>query len=146
MVLNNSALGMVKQWQKLFYERRWSGIDLSKCPDFAKVAEAYSATGITITEPDEVSDAIREAQKNPGTVILNFMTDPEADVYPMIPGGKTIHDMVLDENGPIAVPDAEGRVVIPTGKNGNGETAKEVEDAAYVSEWNDDLAAGKLKI
>jgi acetolactate synthase-1/2/3 large subunit len=146
MVLNNSALGMVKQWQKLFYERRWSGIDLSKCPDFAKIAEAYSATGITITEPDEVSDAIREAQKNPGTVILNFMTDPEADVYPMIPGGKTIHDMVLDESGPVPVPDAEGRVLLPNGKNGNGQAAKEVEDAAYVSEWNDDLAAGKRKI
>ncbi len=63
-VMNNSSLGMVRQWQKLFYSKRWSGIDLSKCPDFAKVAEAYSATGITVTEADEVADAIREAQKN----------------------------------------------------------------------------------
>jgi acetolactate synthase-1/2/3 large subunit len=139
MVLNNSSLGMVRQWQKLFYERRWSGIDLAKCPDFAKVAEAYSATGVTITEADEVADAIREAQKNPGTVILNFLTDAEADVYPMIPGGKTIHDMVLDESGPVPVPDAEGRVLVP---NGNAPKT----DASYISEWTDDLAAGERKI
>ena len=87
---------MVRQWQKLFYSKRWSGIDLSKCPDFHKIAEAYSTTGMTITEPDEVADAIREAQKNPGTVVMNFMTDTEEDVYPMIPGGKTIHDLRLN--------------------------------------------------
>jgi acetolactate synthase-1/2/3 large subunit len=109
-VLNNSSLGMVRQWQKMFYERRWSGIDLSKCPDFAKVAEAYSATGVTVTEADEVADAIREAQKNPGTVVLNFMTDAEEDVFPMIPGGKTIHDMVLDSS----------HKAVPIPGNGNG--------------------------
>jgi acetolactate synthase-1/2/3 large subunit len=155
MVLNNSSLGMVRQWQKLFYERRWSGIDLSKCPDFAKIAEAYSATGITVTEADEVPDAIREAQKNPGTVILNFMTDQEADVYPMIPGGKTIHDMVLDESGPVKVPNAEGHVFVNAANgqefNGNGSTPSaeeiaEVEEATYVSEWTDDLKAGQRKI
>jgi acetolactate synthase-1/2/3 large subunit len=135
--LNNSSLGMVRQWQKMFYERRWSGIDLSKCPDFAKVAEAYSATGITVTEADEVADAIREAQKNPGTVVLNFMTDAEEDVFPMIPGGKTIHDMVLDSS----------HKAVPVPGNGNGlngalETATANE---YTSEWNDDLESGKIK-
>ena len=159
MVLNNSSLGMVRQWQKLFYERRWSGIDLTKCPDFAKIAEAYSATGVTVTEADEVADAIREAQKNPGTVVLNFLTDQEADVYPMIPGGKTIHDMVLDESGPIKVPNAEGHVFINAANgrqlNGNGdgkgstpseEEIAEVEDATYVSQWTDDLKSGERKI
>ena len=138
-VLNNSALGMVRQWQKLFYSRRWSGIDLSKCPDFAKVAEAYSATGITVTDNDEVADAIREAQKNPGTVVLNFMTDTEEDVYPMIPGGKTVHDMRLDGSG-VAV--------------GIGGAKKEMmEDALatatsgeYDGEWNDDLRSGERVI
>ncbi len=128
-VLNNSSLGMVRQWQKMFYERRWSGIDLSKCPDFAKVAEAYSATGITVTEADEVADAIREAQKNPGTVLLNFMTDNEEDVFPMIPGGKTIHDMVLNSSHK-AVP-------VP----GTDETM----DLSNTSEWTDDIEAGKIK-
>ena len=128
-VLNNSSLGMVRQWQKMFYERRWSGIDLSKCPDFAKVAEAYSATGVTITEADEVADAIREAQKNPGTVLLNFMTDGEEDVFPMIPGGKTIHDMVLNSSHK-AVP-------VP----GTDETM----DLSNTSEWTDDIEAGKIK-
>ena len=134
-VLNNSSLGMVRQWQKMFYERRWSGIDLSKCPDFAKVAEAYSATGMTITEADEVADAIREAQKNPGTVVLNFLTDNEEDVFPMIPGGKTIHDMVLDSS--------HKAVKTPGGVPAAG--AEEVADAEYVPEWNDDLKSGKIK-
>ena len=133
-VLNNSSLGMVRQWQKMFYERRWSGIDLSKCPDFAKVAEAYSATGITVTEADEVADAIREAQKNPGTVLLNFLTDNEEDVFPMIPGGKTIHDMVLNSSHKaVPVPGANG--------NGNG-IVPEMEIGA---EWTDDLEAGKIR-
>lgn len=152
MLLNNTSLGMVRQWQKLFYERRWSGIDISRCPDFAKVAEAYSATGVDVTEADEVADAIREAQKNPGTVLLNFMTDPEADVYPMIPGGKTIHEMVLDESGPVKVPDAQGRVLMDrAGKvQGKGlppaEEIAQIEDAIHVSEWEDDIKAGQQKI
>jgi acetolactate synthase I/II/III large subunit len=142
-VLNNSSLGMVRQWQKLFYSKRWSGIDLSKCPDFAKVAEAYSATGITINDYDEVADAVREAQKNPGTVVLNFLTDKEEDVFPMIPGGKTIHDLVMDASG----------VKVPVGghpKNGqNGKLEEALETATageYASEWNDDLQSGKIKI
>lgn len=130
MVLNNSSLGMIRQWQKMFYERRWSGMDLAKCPDFAKVAEAYSATGITITEEDEVADAIREARKNPGTVLLNFMTDAEEDVFPMIPGGKTIHDMVLDKS----------HQAVPVGGNAPEGGLQ------YVSEWADDLESGKRKI
>ena len=138
-VLNNSALGMVRQWQKLFYSRRWSGIDLSKCPDFAKVAEAYSATGITVTEADEVADAIRQAQKNPGTVVLNFMTDTEEDVYPMIPGGKTIHDMVLDGGGK----------PVPVGGFSADDMEEILETATasdYTGEWNDDLRSGERKI
>jgi acetolactate synthase-1/2/3 large subunit len=139
-VLNNSSLGMVRQWQKMFYERRWSGIDLSKCPDFAKVAEAYSATGITITEVDEVADAIREAQKNPGTVVLNFMTDKEEDVFPMIPGGKTIHDMVLNRS--------HQTVPVPGVGNGDNNGVADIIETAtaseYTSEWTDDLESGKI--
>ena len=140
-VLNNSSLGMVRQWQKMFYSKRWSGIDLAKCPDFAKVAEAYSATGVTITDADEVADAIQEARKNPGTVVMNFLTDTEEDVFPMIPGGKTIHDMVLDSSGK-AVP-VGGIGTNGTALNGAAQTATA---GGYVSEWNDDLEAGKQKI
>jgi acetolactate synthase-1/2/3 large subunit len=142
-VLNNSSLGMVRQWQKMFYSKRWSGIDLSKCPDFAKVAEAYSATGVTITDYDEVADAVREAQKNPGTVVLNFLTDAEEDVFPMIPGGKSVHELVLDGSGQ-AVP-VGGRQTYGDGRQlaGAAETATSGE---YVDEWNDDLESGKLKI
>ncbi len=138
-VLNNSALGMVRQWQKLFYSKRWSGIDLSKCPDFAKVAEAYSATGITVTEADEVADAIRQAQQNPGTVVLNFMTDTEEDVYPMIPGGKTVHDMRLDGSGK----------PVPVGGFSSADMEEILETATasdYAGEWNDDLKSGQRVI
>ena len=158
-VLNNSALGMVRQWQKLFYSKRWSGIDLSKCPDFAKVAEAYSTTGMTITEPDEVADAIREAQKNPGTVVMNFMTDTEEDVYPMIPGGKTIHDLKLSGDGkavPIGgfrrngngVAAAEALTALENTTNGHApdDAVETAESGGYTEEWNDDLKAGQIKI
>ncbi len=141
-VLNNSSLGMVRQWQKLFYSKRWSGIDLTKCPDFAKIAEAYSATGVTITHQDEVADAIREAQKNPGTVVLNFLTDKEEDVFPMIPGGKTIHDLVLDGSGR-KVPVGGFSASVNADLNGAQETAGASE---YATEWTDDLNSGKVKI
>jgi acetolactate synthase-1/2/3 large subunit len=138
-VLNNSSLGMVRQWQKMFYERRWSGIDLTKCPDFAKIAEAYSATGVTITHQDEVADAIREAQKNPGTVVLNFLTDKEEDVFPMIPGGKTIHDMVLDKSHKtVALPGINGAEVLE-------DVVETATASEYASEWTDDLQAGKIR-
>ncbi len=162
-VLNNSALGMVRQWQKLFYSKRWSGIDLSKCPDFAKVAEAYSTTGMTITEPDEVADAIREAQKNPGTVVMNFMTDTEEDVYPMIPGGKTVHDLRLsgdgksvpvggwprngsNGNGAQELADAPTALESTTDGNAPDEAVETAESGGYTEEWNDDLKAGQIKI
>ena len=144
-VLNNSSLGMVRQWQKLFYSKRWSGIDLTKCPDFEKIAQAYSATGVTITHEDEVADAIREAQKNPGTVVLNFLTDKEEDVFPMIPGGKTVHDLVIDGSGRKVrvgggfqdeAPALEGaQAALSTATSGES-----------VSEWNDDLKSGEVKI
>ena len=159
-VLNNSALGMVRQWQKLFYSKRWSGIDLSKCPDFHKIAEAYSTTGMTITEPDEVADAIREAQKNPGTVVMNFMTDTEEDVYPMIPGGKSVHEMRVNGGGK-AIPVggwarngngvqelAEAPTALESTTNGHAPDAavETAESGGYTEEWNDDLKAGQIKI
>ena len=143
-VLNNSSLGMIRQWQKMFYERRWSGMDLTKCPDFAKIADAYSATGVTVTEADEVADAIREAQKNPGTVILNFLTDKEEDVFPMIPGGKTIHDMVLDKSHvTVAVPDLNGKT--ETNKEAAEDIVETATSSEYATEWTDDLQSGKIR-
>ena len=143
-VLNNSSLGMVRQWQKMFYAKRWSGIDLAKCPDFTKVAEAYSATGITVTDYDEVADAIREAQKNPGTVVLNFLTDAEADVFPMIPGGKTIYDMVLDSSAK-KVP-VGGFAKLDEEEIGLAEAMQTATSSEYAGEWNDDLKSGEQKI
>ncbi len=145
-VLNNSSLGMVRQWQKMFYSKRWSGIDLSKCPDFAKIAQAYSATGVTITDYDEVADAVLMAQKDPGTVLLNFLTDAEEDVFPMIPGGKSVHELIMDSSGK-AIPVGGMQT---NGINGRDKEASEALETAtaggYVDEWNDDLRAGQIKI
>lgn len=138
-LLNNTSLGMVRQWQKMFYSRRWSGIDLAHCPDFAQLAQAYSATGVTVTESDQVTDAINEARKNPGTVLLNFMVDPDEDVFPMIPGGKTVHDMVVDHSGPVAIPSIAGV------NEANGLAARVAEAAPYVPEWTDDINSGRSK-
>jgi acetolactate synthase-1/2/3 large subunit len=95
-VMNNQSLGMVKQWQDLFYGKRYSGIDLKDCPNFAKLAEAYGAVGITVETEKEVRPAIKKAREvKDRTVVIDFRHDPDEHVYPMIPSGQTVKDMVL---------------------------------------------------
>lgn len=96
-IINNQALGMVKQWQKLFFGRRYIGIDLSDNPDFAKLAEAHGAVGMRVTRAEEVRPALERALEIQGPVVIDFLVDPEADVYPMIPAGKTVHDIIIEE-------------------------------------------------
>jgi acetolactate synthase-1/2/3 large subunit len=88
-VINNSSLGMVRQWQELFYERRYSGTQLWN-PDFVKVAEAYGIPGIRVERKDEVISAIQEAMYYPGAFLLEFVIEPEENVYPMVPPGLTL--------------------------------------------------------
>jgi acetolactate synthase-1/2/3 large subunit len=92
-ILNNGYLGMVRQWQQLFFEGRYSGTPLLG-PDFAKVAEAYSIRGITVTEKDQVRPAIDEAMAYEGPVVLDFRVEQEENVYPMVPAGGNISDMI----------------------------------------------------
>ncbi|MEA3345515.1 MAG: thiamine pyrophosphate-dependent enzyme, partial [Chloroflexota bacterium] len=92
-ILNNGYLGMVRQWQQLFYERRYSATPLL-CPDFAKVAEAYSIKGLTVTEEDQVRAAIEEAMAHDGPVVIDFRTEREENVYPMVPAGSSISEML----------------------------------------------------
>ena len=95
-LFNNGSLGMVRQWQKLFYEERYGGIDLAECPNFVKLAEAYGALGITVREPGEIESAVKLAHEtNDRTVLIDFRVDPDEDVYPMIPSGQTVADMRL---------------------------------------------------
>jgi len=92
-ILNNGYLGMVRQWQQLFFEGRYSGTPLLG-PDFAKVAEAYSIKGLTITEKDQVRPAIEQAMAHDGPVVIDFRVEQEENVYPMVPAGGSISNMI----------------------------------------------------
>ena len=93
-ILNNSFLGMVRQWQQLFYDRRYSATPMT-APDFVKLAEAYGAVGLRATKPEEVEPVIREALKTRRPVIMDFKVEPEECVMPMVPAGKAMHEMLL---------------------------------------------------
>ena len=94
-ILNNGYLGMVRQWQKLFYGGRYSQTDLEGLsPDFVKLAEAYGVTGIRVTRPEEVRPAIEQAIATPGPVLIDFVVDREENVYPMVPPGGCLDNML----------------------------------------------------
>ncbi|HKI98452.1 MAG TPA: biosynthetic-type acetolactate synthase large subunit [bacterium] len=98
-LFNNQALGMVKQWQDLFYGNRYSGIDLSRGPDYKLLAEAYGCVGITVTKPEEVRPALERAKEiKDQTVLIDFQHDPGEHVYPMIPSGLSVNEMRLQPN------------------------------------------------
>jgi acetolactate synthase-1/2/3 large subunit len=94
-ILNNQYLGMVRQWQELFYGKNYCATGLQGSPDFVKLAEAYGAVGLRATRPEEVEPVIREAFATDRTVIMDFLVAPEEGVYPMVPAGKTISEMLL---------------------------------------------------
>ncbi|MDD2902278.1 MAG: biosynthetic-type acetolactate synthase large subunit [Syntrophales bacterium] len=93
-ILNNSFLGMVRQWQQLFYEKRYSSTPM-RAPDFVKLAEAYGAVGLRATKPEEVEPVIKKALETPKPVIMDFRVEPEECVMPMVPAGKAMHEMLL---------------------------------------------------
>jgi len=93
-ILNNGYLGMVRQWQELFYQKRYSEVELKGNPDFVKIAEAYGAKGMLITKSCEVEPALKEALNTPGPVIMDFRVAPEENVYPMVPAGAALHQMI----------------------------------------------------
>jgi acetolactate synthase-1/2/3 large subunit len=97
-LFNNGVLGMVRQWQKMFYAQRYSqvGLDVGT-PDFVKLAEAYGAIGIRVADPCEVDAAIAQARRvTDGPVLIDFICDAEENVLPMIPAGKSVAEMILE--------------------------------------------------
>ncbi|MCX7822119.1 MAG: biosynthetic-type acetolactate synthase large subunit [Syntrophobacterales bacterium] len=94
-ILNNGYLGMVRQWQELFYNKNYCQTCLSASPDFVKLAEAYGAVGLKAVTPEEVEPVIKRALETPKTVIMEFVVDKEEGVYPMVPAGKPINEMLL---------------------------------------------------
>ncbi|MDD4881285.1 MAG: acetolactate synthase 3 catalytic subunit [Gallionellaceae bacterium] len=97
ILLNNGYLGMVRQWQEFFYEERYSESYVASLPDFVKLAEAYGHVGMKIEKPEDVEPALRKAfgEYKDQLVFLNFITDPRENVYPMIPAGKGLSEMIL---------------------------------------------------
>ncbi len=94
--LNNRYLGMVRQWQEFFYEKRYSHVYMDSLPDFVKLAEAYGHVGIKVEDPKDLHDAMKEAfALKDRTVFLDIITDQEANVYPMISAGKAHNEMEL---------------------------------------------------
>jgi len=94
-ILNNGYLGMVRQWQELFYERRYSASVLADAnPDFVAVAKAYGAEGIRVTKAEDVRHAIEQAVASPKPWVLDFAVDPEENVFPMVPAGSAINKMI----------------------------------------------------
>lgn len=93
IVLNNHYLGMVRQWQEIFYNRRYFGTSL-KNPDFVKVAQGYGIKGVKIKKPSEVKKTVEEILKYKGAVLADFWIEPEENVFPMVPAGEAINRMI----------------------------------------------------
>ncbi|HKT25839.1 MAG TPA: biosynthetic-type acetolactate synthase large subunit [Terriglobales bacterium] len=92
-VINNGYLGMVRQWQEFFYDRRYSETPLLS-PDFARLADAFGLRGLTVQNRDRVVPAIREARNHRGTTLINFLVEQEDSVFPMVPSGAALNEMI----------------------------------------------------
>jgi acetolactate synthase-1/2/3 large subunit len=104
IVMNNGYLGMVRQWQELFYNNRLSSVTLDCFPDAEKLAGAYGFKGKTVDKPWELAGALEECVREPGPYLLNVKVTPFECVYPMVPAGAAIQEMVLGPPQPVAVP------------------------------------------
>jgi acetolactate synthase-1/2/3 large subunit len=102
-ILNNRYLGMVRQWQELFFQERYSHTNLDVVPDFVALAQAYNAVGLRATKPSEVEPVLKEAFKIKRPVFMDFVIDWKEKVYPMVPAGATIDTMLFEEKEPKAV-------------------------------------------
>jgi acetolactate synthase-1/2/3 large subunit len=107
VIVNNGYLGMVRQWQDLFFDERFSQIRLTQTlPDYAKLAEAYGAVGLTVDGEDELPDALAAAIDCGRTAVVDVRVDPAEHCYPMIPAGAAALDLVEFEDDEEAVPAA----------------------------------------
>jgi acetolactate synthase-1/2/3 large subunit len=94
-ILNNGYLGMVRQWQELFYGKRYSSTVMETVPDFVELAKAYGAVGLRAVKKGEVEGVIKEALTTDNVVIMDFKIAREEGVYPMVPAGKATTEMLL---------------------------------------------------
>ena len=111
-ILNNERLGMVRQWQELLHGERYSQSWSEALPDFVKLAEAFGAKGIQVSDPDRLEDAIMEMIEHPGPVILDCLVEKHENCFPMIPSGKAHNEMLLGDVDTQGVIDAKGSVLV----------------------------------
>lgn len=97
VVINNQVLGMVRQWQEIIYDNRYSHIDLAGSPDFVKLAEAYGVKGLRATNKAEAQQVWKEAMETPGPVLIDFVVRKGENVYPMVTQGNTIDQMIMGD-------------------------------------------------
>ena len=100
-IINNGYLGMVRQWQEMFYKKRYVATPLSG-PDFVKVAEAYGLPGLRVTRKEEVAPAIKQAMEYQGPFLIDFVVEPEENVYPMVPPGASLAEVLEEPKGEVA--------------------------------------------
>jgi acetolactate synthase-1/2/3 large subunit len=94
VIMNNGYLGMVRQWQELFWDKRYSQVDMGRFPDFVKLAEAYGATGLRLEDKTSLLADLKGALATPGPVVVDVRVTREENTYPMIPAGEAARNMV----------------------------------------------------
>ena len=105
-ILNNTFLGMVRQWQEMFWHKHYSSVDMERAPDFVLVAEAYGMLGLRCDNVADVEATIRKAMETEGPVLIDFRVVKETNVYPMIPSGQTVGDMIVRKPRQIEEPES----------------------------------------
>jgi len=105
-ILNNTFLGMVRQWQEMFWQKHYSSVDMERAPDFVLVAEAYGMVGLRCDNVADVEATIRKAMETEGPVLMDFRVVKETNVYPMIPSGQTVGDMIVRKPRQIEEPES----------------------------------------
>ncbi|MFA7638845.1 MAG: thiamine pyrophosphate-dependent enzyme, partial [Parvibaculum sp.] len=111
-ILNNEYMGMVRQWQELLHDGRYSHSYSESLPDFVKLAEAYGATGIRVSKPSELDAAIKQMIDTPGPVIFDCLVDKFENCYPMIPSGAAHNEMILGDDPEGASVSEEGKMLV----------------------------------
>ena len=96
IIIDNKYLGMVRQWQELFFDNRLSGVDLEGNPDFVKLAQAYGIKGVHINKVKDVRRKLLEAINHKGPVVIHAEVIKEDNVFPMIPAGKSAYHMIIE--------------------------------------------------
>jgi acetolactate synthase-1/2/3 large subunit len=99
LIMNNGYLGMVRQWQEMFYDRTYSEVDISVAPDFVKLAEAYGAAAFRATNPEELNDVLAAGLAHEGVAVMDIVVSKEENVFPIVPAGANAHDMIVQSDG-----------------------------------------------